>query len=129
MQESQGTIVDRTKEHLGSSDAAIVKCRRRLIESARQFAKDGTIPVAAAGSSVQASGRSHPLAQGNDGTRRGNAPSHSPDHLTLQRRGRAAFTPRQLLESTRSRQGNACAVAPLSQNRRSGASRRLLLAS
>lgn len=47
MQESQGTIVDRTKEHLGSSDAAIVKCRRRLIESARQFAKDGTIPVAA----------------------------------------------------------------------------------
>lgn len=47
VQESQGAIADRTKEHLGSSDTAIVKCRRRLIESARQFAADGTIPVAA----------------------------------------------------------------------------------
>ena len=30
VQESQGAIADRTKEHLGSSDTAIVKCRRRL---------------------------------------------------------------------------------------------------
>jgi hypothetical protein len=48
VQESQGAIADRTKEHLGSSDAAIVKCRRRLIESARKFAAAGTVPVAAA---------------------------------------------------------------------------------
>jgi phthalate 4,5-dioxygenase len=48
VQESQGAIPDRTKEHLGTSDTAIVKCRRRLIESARKFVSDGTLPVAAA---------------------------------------------------------------------------------
>lgn len=46
VQESQGAIADRTKEHLGSSDTAIVKCRRRLIESAKKFATEGTIPAA-----------------------------------------------------------------------------------
>jgi len=48
VQESQGSIADRTKEHLGTSDTAIVKCRRRLIESARKFAQEGTVPTAAA---------------------------------------------------------------------------------
>lgn len=48
VQESQGAIADRTKEHLGTSDTAIVKCRRRLIESAKKFAAEGTVPVAAA---------------------------------------------------------------------------------
>jgi len=48
VQESQGAIADRTKEHLGTSDTAIVKCRRRLIESARKFAREGDVPVAAA---------------------------------------------------------------------------------
>ena len=48
VQESQGAIADRTKEHLGSSDTAIVKCRRRLIESAKRFATEGTIPAAVA---------------------------------------------------------------------------------
>jgi phthalate 4,5-dioxygenase oxygenase subunit len=46
VQESQGAIADRTKEHLGTSDTAIVKCRRRLIESAKRFATEGTIPAA-----------------------------------------------------------------------------------
>lgn len=48
VQESQGAIADRTKEHLGTSDTAIVKCRRRLIESAKKFAAEGIVPVAAA---------------------------------------------------------------------------------
>jgi nitrite reductase/ring-hydroxylating ferredoxin subunit len=48
VQESQGAIADRTKEHLGTSDTAIVKCRRRLIDSARKFVGEGTVPVAAA---------------------------------------------------------------------------------
>ncbi len=37
MQESMGPIVDRTKENLGASDAAIVWMRRRLTNAARQF--------------------------------------------------------------------------------------------
>lgn len=48
VQESQGAIADRTKEHLGTSDTAIVRCRRRLIESAKKFASEGIVPVAAA---------------------------------------------------------------------------------
>ena len=47
VQESQGPIADRTKEHLGTSDTAIVKCRRRLLEVAKKFANDGTVPTAA----------------------------------------------------------------------------------
>lgn len=46
MQESQGAIVDRTKEHLGTSDAAIVRCRRKLLHAARALA-DGVEPTAA----------------------------------------------------------------------------------
>jgi phenylpropionate dioxygenase-like ring-hydroxylating dioxygenase large terminal subunit len=34
VQESQGRIVDRTEEHLGTTDAAIVRCRRKLLEAA-----------------------------------------------------------------------------------------------
>jgi phenylpropionate dioxygenase-like ring-hydroxylating dioxygenase large terminal subunit len=37
MQESMGPIVDRSKEHLGASDAAIVSMRRRLMNAARQL--------------------------------------------------------------------------------------------
>lgn len=34
VQESQGRIVDRTQEYLGTTDTAIVRCRRRLLQSA-----------------------------------------------------------------------------------------------
>ena len=37
MQESMGPLVDRTREHLGASDAAIVWMRRRLVTAARQL--------------------------------------------------------------------------------------------
>ena len=40
MQESMGAICDRTKEHLGASDAAIVWMRRRLLNAARDVANE-----------------------------------------------------------------------------------------
>lgn len=43
--ESQGRILDRTKEHLGGSDVAVVAWRRQMIRAARAFAKDGAIPA------------------------------------------------------------------------------------
>lgn len=47
VQESQGAIADRTKEHLGTSDTAIVRCRRRLVDSAKKFVSEGALPIAA----------------------------------------------------------------------------------
>jgi phthalate 4,5-dioxygenase len=44
MQESMGPIVDRTKEHLGASDAAIVQLRRRLMHAARQLQSNHQAP-------------------------------------------------------------------------------------
>jgi len=41
---SMGAIMDRTKEHLGTSDAAIIKTRRKLITAAREFGEAGTPP-------------------------------------------------------------------------------------
>ena len=40
MQESMGAICDRTKEHLGASDVAIVRLRRRLINAAKALAEN-----------------------------------------------------------------------------------------
>jgi phenylpropionate dioxygenase-like ring-hydroxylating dioxygenase large terminal subunit len=42
--ESMGAIFDRSKEHLGSSDAMIIRTRRRLLTAARELEKDGTVP-------------------------------------------------------------------------------------
>ena len=39
VEESMGPIYDRTKEHLGASDAAVARMRRRLIDAARGLAK------------------------------------------------------------------------------------------
>ena len=36
-QESMGPIVDRTQEHLGTSDIAIIRMRRRMLEAVRKF--------------------------------------------------------------------------------------------
>ncbi|MGH7991969.1 MAG: Rieske 2Fe-2S domain-containing protein [Limisphaerales bacterium] len=44
MQESMGAIVDRTKEHLGASDAAIAWMRRRLLNAAKELAKNKIPP-------------------------------------------------------------------------------------
>jgi phenylpropionate dioxygenase-like ring-hydroxylating dioxygenase large terminal subunit len=44
MTTSMGNIVDRTREHLGSTDAAIIRVRRRLITAARALAETGAVP-------------------------------------------------------------------------------------
>ena len=44
MQESMGSVCDRTQEHLGASDAAIVHMRRRLAGAARDLAKNKIPP-------------------------------------------------------------------------------------
>jgi len=44
MQESMGAICDRSKEHLGASDAAIVRMRRRLLNAARDMEKNKLPP-------------------------------------------------------------------------------------
>ena len=36
-QESMGPIVDRTREHLGTSDVAIIRMRKRMLEALRRF--------------------------------------------------------------------------------------------
>ena len=41
---SMGPIDDRTKEHLASTDAMIIRVRRRLMEAARALAEGGTVP-------------------------------------------------------------------------------------
>ncbi|MGE5134900.1 MAG: Rieske 2Fe-2S domain-containing protein [Gemmatimonadota bacterium] len=42
--ESMDPIYDRTQEHLGSSDAMVIRVRRRLIAAAKALAADGTVP-------------------------------------------------------------------------------------
>ena len=39
MTDSMGKIVDRTEEHLGTTDTAIIRMRRRLIMGARDLAE------------------------------------------------------------------------------------------
>ena len=46
VQESMGRIVDRTQEHLGTSDTAVIAARRLLLREARELAK-GVEPYAA----------------------------------------------------------------------------------
>jgi LigXa C-terminal domain like len=44
--ESMGAVYDRTHEHLGTSDAMVIRTRRRLINAARAFRDHGTPPPA-----------------------------------------------------------------------------------
>jgi hypothetical protein len=43
--ESMGAIVDRTREHLGSSDQMIMRTRRTLLKAVRALAETGTVPA------------------------------------------------------------------------------------
>ena len=45
--ETQGRILDRGKEHLGTSDAAVVAWRRMMIRAARALATKGEAPPGA----------------------------------------------------------------------------------
>ena len=42
--ESMGPIYDRSSEHLGSSDAMIIRVRRRLLDAARTLSERGVVP-------------------------------------------------------------------------------------
>lgn len=44
--ETMGKIADRTKEHLGRSDMAVVAFRRMMLKTARRFAETGAVPQA-----------------------------------------------------------------------------------
>jgi phthalate 4,5-dioxygenase oxygenase subunit len=44
MQENMGPICDRTREHLGASDAAIVQMRRKLLTAAKELEKKRRVP-------------------------------------------------------------------------------------
>jgi hypothetical protein len=45
MTNSMGLVYDRSQERLGTSDAMIIRTRRRLINAARTFAETGEIPL------------------------------------------------------------------------------------
>jgi hypothetical protein len=42
--EAMGPIVDRAREHLGSSDAMVIRTRRRAIAAARALREGGVVP-------------------------------------------------------------------------------------
>jgi phenylpropionate dioxygenase-like ring-hydroxylating dioxygenase large terminal subunit len=42
--ESMGVIYERTNEHLGTSDAMVIRTRRRLINAAKAFRDEGLVP-------------------------------------------------------------------------------------
>jgi hypothetical protein len=46
LQESAGAVVDRSQEHLGTSDTAIIRVRRRLMNAARALRDRGEPPPA-----------------------------------------------------------------------------------
>jgi hypothetical protein len=48
MTTSMGSVFDRSKEHLGTTDAAIIKTRQRFLRAARALQADGTLPPGAA---------------------------------------------------------------------------------
>jgi len=45
VQESMGPIIDRTKEHMGTTDLMIIQVRRCLINAARELAEHSTTPA------------------------------------------------------------------------------------
>jgi phthalate 4,5-dioxygenase oxygenase subunit len=42
--EAMGPIIDRTREHLGSSDAMVIRTRRRVLNAAKALGDAGTVP-------------------------------------------------------------------------------------
>ena len=45
VQESMGPIFDRSTEHLGTTDIAVVRMRRLMLQSVRGFIKEGRPPL------------------------------------------------------------------------------------
>ena len=45
VQESMGPILDRSKEHLGVADTAVIRFRRMMLDAVKRFTENGTTPV------------------------------------------------------------------------------------
>jgi phthalate 4,5-dioxygenase len=45
VQESMGAICDRSQEHLGASDVAVIRMRQRMLDSVRRFTDRGEAPL------------------------------------------------------------------------------------
>jgi phthalate 4,5-dioxygenase oxygenase subunit len=45
VQESMGPILDRTKEHLGVSDTAVIRFRRMMLDSVKRFMSEDATPI------------------------------------------------------------------------------------
>jgi phthalate 4,5-dioxygenase oxygenase subunit len=45
VQESMGPILDRTKEHLGVSDTAVIRFRRMMLDSVKRFTTEDATPI------------------------------------------------------------------------------------
>lgn len=45
IQESMGPMLDRTKEHLGVSDTAVIRFRRMMIDAAKRFSEESAEPL------------------------------------------------------------------------------------
>jgi hypothetical protein len=50
--ESMGSILDRSREHLGTADTMVIRTRRRLLDAARALEEHGTAPPGARDPSV-----------------------------------------------------------------------------
>ena len=49
VEESMGVLYDRSKEHLGASDVAVIRMRRLMLDAVRAFSDDGAPPLGLAG--------------------------------------------------------------------------------
>jgi len=67
MQESMGAIVDRSREHLSASDAAIIRLRKRLMAAAEALEKHGTPPPGVDDPALYHSHGEQALGDGNGG--------------------------------------------------------------
>ena len=67
MQESMGAIVDRTREHLSASDAAIIRMRRAMMQAARALMEQGTQPPGATEPALYRAHGEQFLVTGDDG--------------------------------------------------------------
>jgi hypothetical protein len=65
IQEGMGAIVDRSREHLGPADRAIIQARRLLLEAVKVVAEDGT-PRGLAPTYANAAAAEAVLPQGTD---------------------------------------------------------------
>ena len=85
--ESMGTVYDRSHEHLGTSDAMVIRTRRRLINAAKALRENGTLPPAVDSPElyhIRSGGTSLPRsAEWLEATRQLREPSHTPAEATV----------------------------------------------